>query len=121
VDAGGTRLRLRALHVMGHSFVRLAHATGISERAIRAIISDDAKTVSTRLRDAIITVYDKWWDKRAPEHTPSQRAAATPPISASTTACEAHSLTVTTRALGNAGRSALLYRLAHSRLPVLAA
>jgi hypothetical protein len=31
---------------------------------------------------------------------------ATPPIAASTTACEAHSLIVTTRALGNAAFSA---------------
>src|SRR5437763_15274671 len=35
VDAGGTRLRLRALHVMGHSSARIAHAAGISEKPIR--------------------------------------------------------------------------------------
>lgn len=77
VDAGGTKLRLRALHVMGHGSARLARAIGVSEKAIRAIVSGDAKTVSLRLRDSVIAVYDKWWDKRAPERTASQRAAAT--------------------------------------------
>ncbi len=77
VDAGGTRLRLRALHVMGHGSLRLARATGVSERTIRSLVSGDARTVSARLRDAVIAVYDQWWDKRSPERTPAERAAAT--------------------------------------------
>lgn len=77
VDAGGTRLRLRALHVMGHGSLRLARAVGVSERTIRSLVSGDARTVSARLRDAVIAVYDQWWDKRAPERTPAERAAAT--------------------------------------------
>ena len=32
VDAGGTRLRLRALHVMGHGSARIARALGVRER-----------------------------------------------------------------------------------------
>jgi len=76
VDAGGTRLRLRALHVMGHGPTRLARATGVSEKTIRAIVDGQATTVSARLRDNVITIYDRWWDKRAPERTPSDRAAA---------------------------------------------
>src|SRR5947208_12767817 len=31
VDAGGTRLRLRALHVMGHGSARVARALGVRE------------------------------------------------------------------------------------------
>jgi predicted transcriptional regulator len=77
VDAGGTRLRLRALHVMGHGSARIARAAGVTPRTIRALVRGDAVTVSVRLRDAVITIYDAWWDKRAPERTRHERAAAT--------------------------------------------
>ena len=76
VDAGGTRLRLRALHVMGHSSARIARAVGTSDKTIRKLLRGDAKTISVRLRDAIADLYDTWWDKRPPERTPAQRAAA---------------------------------------------
>jgi DNA-binding CsgD family transcriptional regulator len=76
-DAGGTRLRLRALHVMGHGSARIARALGVSPRTVRSLVQGDAATVSTGLRDAVITVYDAWWDKRAPERTRHERAAAT--------------------------------------------
>jgi transcriptional regulator with XRE-family HTH domain len=77
VDAGGTRLRLRALHVMGHSSARIARALGVREMTIRAITRGDATTVSTTLRDDIADLYDTWWDKTAPERTRAERAAAT--------------------------------------------
>jgi transcriptional regulator with XRE-family HTH domain len=77
VDAGGTRLRLRALHVMGHGSARIARALGVREQAIRQIVRGDARTVSLRLRDAITGLYDTWWDKRAPARTRFDRAAAT--------------------------------------------
>ena len=77
LDAGGTRLRLRALHVMGHNSVRIARALDVSETAIRELLRGDARTVSPDLRDAVASLYDAWWDKRAPERTPSKRAAAT--------------------------------------------
>lgn len=77
VDAGGTRLRLRALHVMGHGSARIARAAGASDKTIRALVKGDAKTISVRLRDTITAIYDAWWDKRAPERTPYERAAAT--------------------------------------------
>jgi hypothetical protein len=76
VDAGGSRLRLRALHVMGHGPARLARALGIRQTAISQLVRGDAATVSPRLRDAIIDLYDAWWDKRAPERTRAERAAA---------------------------------------------
>jgi hypothetical protein len=76
VDAGGTRLRLRALQVMGHGSARIARTTGVSDKTIRALVSGQARTVSPRLRDAITEVYDTWWDKRAPERTRGERAAA---------------------------------------------
>ena len=76
-DAGGSRLRLRALHVMGHGSARIARALGVREMTIRRIVTGDAPTVSTSLRDAITGLYDAWWDKRAPERTRHERAAAT--------------------------------------------
>ncbi len=77
VDAGGTRLRLRALHVMGHGSARIARAAGASEQAIQKITRGQTATVRPALRDAVAALYDAWWDKRAPERTRSERAAAT--------------------------------------------
>jgi len=77
LDAGGTRLRLRALHVMGHSSARIARAAGVREMTIRKLVTGDARTISPQLRDTITAVYDAWWDKRAPERTRFDRAAAT--------------------------------------------
>jgi hypothetical protein len=77
VDAGGTRLRLRALHVMGHSSARIARAVGVHPTTIRALVRGDATTISPQLRGAITAVYDAWWDKRAPARTPAERGAAT--------------------------------------------
>ncbi len=76
-DAGGSRLRLRALHVMGHGSARIARALGVREMTIRQIVGGDARTVSLKLRDAITELYDTWWDKRAPARTRFERAAAT--------------------------------------------
>jgi transcriptional regulator with XRE-family HTH domain len=77
LDAGGARLRLRALHVMGHGSARIARALGVREMTIRRITGGDAATISPRLRDAIADLYDAWWDKRAPERTRAERGAAT--------------------------------------------
>jgi transcriptional regulator with XRE-family HTH domain len=77
VDAGGSRLRLRALRVMGHGSARIARALGVREMTIRRIVTGDAATVGAGLRDAITDLYDTWWDKRAPERTRFERGAAT--------------------------------------------
>ena len=77
LDAGGTRLRLRALHVMGHGSARIARATGAHPVTIRKLVRGDARTVSRQLRDAVEDLYDAWWDKRAPGRTRFERAAAT--------------------------------------------
>ena len=77
LDAGGTRLRLRALHVMGHGSARIARALGAREMTIRRLTRGDATSVSPQLRDAVTALYDAWWDKRAPERTRAERAAAT--------------------------------------------
>jgi hypothetical protein len=77
LDATGTRLRLRALHVMGHGSARIARAVGAHPVTIRKLVRGDASTVSQQLRDAIADLYDAWWDKRAPARTRYERAAAT--------------------------------------------
>jgi hypothetical protein len=77
VDAGGTQLRLRALAVMGHGSVRVARAAGVSDQALQKLARGAVKTVTPHLRDAVVMVYDAWWDKRAPERTRAERAAAT--------------------------------------------
>jgi len=77
VDAGGTRLRLRALHVMGHGSARIARALGARQTTIQELVSGNTRTVSPQLRDAITDLYDAWWDKRAPARTRAERSAAT--------------------------------------------
>jgi hypothetical protein len=77
VDGGGARLRLRALHVMGHGSARIARAVGVDPTTIRDLVRGDPTTISPQLRGAITSVYDDWWDKRAPERTPAERGAAT--------------------------------------------
>jgi hypothetical protein len=77
VDAGGVRLRLRALHVMGHGAPRIARALGVRTTTIQQLVRADATTISPQLRDAIIDLYEAWWDKRAPERTSAERGAAT--------------------------------------------
>jgi hypothetical protein len=77
VDAGGTRLRLRALHVMGHGSARIARVIGVHQETIRKLVCGDTTAVSPEMRDAVIAVYDVWWDKRAPERTRFERRAAT--------------------------------------------
>jgi transcriptional regulator with XRE-family HTH domain len=77
LDAGGSRLRLRALHVMGHSSARIARALGVRQTTIQDLVGGKARTVSPKLRDKIADLYDAWWDKRAPERTRAERGAAT--------------------------------------------
>jgi transcriptional regulator with XRE-family HTH domain len=77
IDAGGSRLRLRALYVMGHGSARIARALGVRETTIRRLVTGDATTISPRLRDQINDLYDAWWDKRAPERTRFEHGAAT--------------------------------------------
>ena len=67
LDAGGTRLRLRALYVMGHGSARISRALGVREETIQRLVRGDARTISPPLWDAIADLYDAWWDKRAPD------------------------------------------------------
>jgi hypothetical protein len=61
MDAGGTRLRLRALHVMGHGSARIARALSVREDTIQRLVRGDARTVSPQLRDAVADLYAGNW------------------------------------------------------------
>src|SRR5580700_11378740 len=62
---------------MGHGSARIAREAGVSDQSVQKLTRGDVKTVSPRLRDAVAAVYEAWWDKRAPERTGAERAAAT--------------------------------------------
>src|SRR4029077_8576320 len=64
---------------MGHGSRRIARALGIRKTTIQELVNGQARTVSPHLRDAVIDLYDAWWDKRAPERTRAERGAATLP------------------------------------------
>jgi len=76
VSAASTRLRLRALGAMGHSDDRIARPLGLSRSVVTKIINRTTRTVTPALRADVIALYDAWWDKRPPENTPAERAAA---------------------------------------------
>jgi hypothetical protein len=61
---------------MGHGSARIARALGVREMTILTLVRGNATTISPRLRNAIADLYDAWWDKRAPERTRAERAAA---------------------------------------------
>ena len=77
LDANGTRLRLQALHVMGHGSARIARALGVRERLIQKLVSGSTRTIGPDLHQALADLYDEWWDLRPPERSRAQRAAAT--------------------------------------------
>ena len=76
LNAGGTRLRLRALVAMGHGSARIARAAGVHEQTMQRLVRGDAPTVSPELRAAVCALYERWWDKRPPERTKAERIAA---------------------------------------------
>jgi len=73
---GGTMWRLRALVAMGHSCSRMGAATGIPPAKLRRIVRGDAATISFELRQAVIALFDAWWDKAPPRRTRQDKLAA---------------------------------------------
>jgi hypothetical protein len=73
---GGTMWRLRALVAMGHSCSRMAAATGVPPATLRRIVRGDAATTSPQLRQAVIALFDAWWDKTPPRRTRQDKLAA---------------------------------------------
>jgi hypothetical protein len=76
IDVGGTRLRLRSLVAMGHGSARLARALGVHPETVQRLVRGETPTVSPELHDRVRGLFDAWWDKRPPERTRHERAAA---------------------------------------------
>lgn len=74
--AAGLMWRLRSLVAMGHSCSRMAAVTGIPPATLRRIVRGEAVTVSPQLRQAVITLFDAWWDKTPPQRNRREKLAA---------------------------------------------
>jgi hypothetical protein len=73
---GGTMWRLRSLVAMGHTCSRMAAAIGAPPPTLRRIVRGEALTISPQLRQAVIALFDAWWDKTPPLRTRQERLAA---------------------------------------------
>ena len=76
LSPGGIMWRLRALVAMGHTCSRMATATGIPPTTLRRIVRGEAFTISPELRQAVIALFDAWWDKTPPQRTRREKLAA---------------------------------------------
>jgi hypothetical protein len=76
LDAGGTIWRLRSLVAMGHDSSRIARALNVRPEIIRKLVRGDTTVVGPEFRDLACELWNEWWDKRPPEGTSSERAAA---------------------------------------------
>jgi hypothetical protein len=74
--AGGTMWRLRALVAMGHACSRMAAAIGAPPATLRRIVRGEALTISPQLRQAVIALFDAWWDKTPPLRSRQEKLAA---------------------------------------------
>lgn len=71
----GTMWRLRALVAMGHTCSRMAAAIGAPPPTLRRIVRSEALTISPELRQAVIALFDAWWDKTPPLRTRQEKLA----------------------------------------------
>jgi hypothetical protein len=78
VPALGTLRRLRALAVMGHSFVVVAEAQGLSTETLRKVLLGTTRTVTRRVESLVIDFYDRFWNVDGEERatTPFARKGA---------------------------------------------
>jgi hypothetical protein len=74
--SGGTMWRLRALVAMGHTCSRMAAAIGAPPPTLRRIVRGEALTISPELRQAVMALFDAWWDKTPPLRTRQEKLAA---------------------------------------------
>jgi hypothetical protein len=75
-DATGTTWRLRSLIAMGHDCARIGRALDVPAALVRRVAGGQARTVSCEFRTAASQLFDAWWDKTPPRHTPAERRAA---------------------------------------------
>jgi len=75
-DATGTMWRLRSLLAMGHDSARIARALGAPSHLVQRVVRGQARTVTHQFHARVCQLWDAWWDKTPPRHTPAQRRAA---------------------------------------------
>ena len=73
---GGIMWRLRALVAMGHTCSRMAVATGFSSATLRRIVRGEALTITPQVHQAVIDLFEVWWDKTPPQRTRQEKLAA---------------------------------------------
>jgi hypothetical protein len=73
---GGTMWRLRAPVAMGHTCSRMAAAIGAPPPTLRRIVRGEALTISPELRQAVIALFNAWWDKTPPLRIRQEKLAA---------------------------------------------
>jgi hypothetical protein len=76
VPAEGTTRRIRALVAIGHSQARISRALGRHPDTIQHLARGTVGTVTAGLQAGTAQLYDRWWDRRPPEHTREERTAA---------------------------------------------
>jgi hypothetical protein len=76
VPALETIRRIRALVAMGHSQARISRALGCPSDTVNHLARGSVATVRADLRADTERLYSAWWDKRPPERTRHERAAA---------------------------------------------
>jgi hypothetical protein len=74
--ANGPMWRLRSLIAMGHATGRITAALGAPAHVIEPLIRGDRATITTALAGDIGRLFEAWWDKQPPQHTPQEKAAA---------------------------------------------
>lgn len=74
-SSGGIMWRLRALVAMGHTCSRMAAAIGVPPGTLRRIVRGEAVTTSAELRQAVLALFDAWWDKTPPRRTRMEQLA----------------------------------------------
>lgn len=72
---GGIMWRLRALVAMGHTCTRMAAAIDVPPATLRRIVRGETLTTSPQLREAVIALFDAWWDKTPPQRTHREKLA----------------------------------------------
>jgi hypothetical protein len=74
-SAAGTRRRLQALAVMGHSTAELAARMEMPAGVVRRLQRGNRATVPAAIANAAVALYDQLWDVRGTSH-PAVRAMA---------------------------------------------
>jgi hypothetical protein len=74
--ANGPMWRLRSLIAMGHASGRITAALAAPAHVIEPLIRGDRATITTTLAGDIGRLFEAWWDKQPPQHTPAEKAAA---------------------------------------------